>query len=62
MRTSETKGVSKMGSIEEYHFAMEFGAMDYGNDLDRIIGLDFLQQVGAVINLEGLEISVKVNI
>lgn len=51
-----------MGFIEVHHFAMEFGAMDYGNDLDRIIGLDFLQQVGAVVNLEELTISVKVNI
>jgi hypothetical protein len=37
-------------------FEIEVGAMDYGLDLDGIIGVDFLVQVGAVIDLERLEI------
>jgi hypothetical protein len=37
-------------------FAIEVGAMDYGFSLDGIVGMDFLLQVGAVIDLSRLEV------
>ena len=37
-------------------FEVEIGAMDYGYEMDRIIGVDFLMQVGAIIDLANLEI------
>lgn len=39
-----------------HNFDVEVGMMDYGFDIDAIIGLDFLVQVGAVIDLKQLEI------
>jgi len=39
------------------NFEIEVGAMDYGFDLDGIIGMDFLSQVGAIIDLAKLEIT-----
>ena len=38
-------------------FDVEVGVMDYGVTLDGIIGMDFLLQVGAVIDLAQLRIS-----
>ena len=35
-------------------FSLEIGAMNYGFDLDGIIGLDLLQQLKAVINIDDL--------
>jgi hypothetical protein len=32
-------------------FAIEIGAMNYGFDLDGMIGLDLLQQLKAIINI-----------
>ncbi len=37
-------------------FEVEVGGMDYGIPMDGIIGLDFLLQVGAVIDLSRLRI------
>lgn len=39
------------------NFPIEFGAMDYGFDLDGIIGLDLLQQIKAVIDLDKLTLN-----
>ena len=39
-----------------HNFDVNVGMMDYGFDIDAIIGLDFLVQVGAVIDLKQLEI------
>jgi predicted aspartyl protease len=47
----------KIGNLEVNEFFIEVGAMNYGFDLDGIIGLDFLIEVGAIINLEKLMIS-----
>lgn len=38
----------------EDDFTVESGAMDYGFELDGIIGLDLLQQMKAIINLDKL--------
>lgn len=46
----------KMGEVETRDFPLEIGAMNYGFSLDGIIGLDFLQQVKAIINIDKLTI------
>lgn len=38
------------------NFRVEVGAMDYGFDLDGIVGLDFLECVGAVLDIANVEI------
>jgi predicted aspartyl protease len=45
-----------VGELQVSDFAIEVGAMDYGFALDGILGMDFLLQVGAVIDLSRLEI------
>jgi hypothetical protein len=45
-----------MGELQATNFQVEVGALDYGFDLDGIIGMDFLMQAGAVLNLAKLEI------
>ena len=46
----------KIGEAEIRDFPLEVGAMNYGFDLDGIIGLDFLQQIKALINIDKLTI------
>ncbi|MEW5939063.1 MAG: retropepsin-like aspartic protease [Chloroflexota bacterium] len=41
----------RVGALE-----VEIGAMDYGFEIDGIIGMDFLAQVGAVVDLSKMEI------
>lgn len=53
---SKTVDTLALGNLEVRDFAVEFGAMKYGFDLDGIIGLDFLMQVGAIIDLNQLEV------
>jgi len=51
-----TKQIDKLsldGMVLE-NFEVEIGAMQYGFALDGIIGLDFLLQTGAIINLSQL--------
>lgn len=57
---SKTVESIKIGEKETGHFTLEIGAMDYGGELDGIIGLDLLQQVKAVINLDKFKIGVIV--
>ena len=53
-----TKRVERLGVGELWvdDFRIEVGMMDYGFDIDGIIGMDFLTQVGAVIDLSKFEI------
>lgn len=44
----------KIGEKEADNFTVEIGAMDYGFELDGIIGLDLLQQMKSIINLDKL--------
>lgn len=44
----------KIGEKETGSFTLEIGAMDYGFELDGIIGLDLLQKIRAIINLDKL--------
>jgi hypothetical protein len=46
-----------VGDLETQDFEIEVGAMDYGFDIDGIIGIDMLTKVGAVIDLHRLEIN-----
>lgn len=46
----------KIGEIETRDFQIEVGSMNYGFDLDGIIGLDFLQQIKAIIDIAQLTI------
>lgn len=40
-------------------FEVEIGAMDYDFNLDGIIGLDLLQQLKAIINIDELILTTK---
>ena len=53
-----TKRVDNLavGELRVSNFQVEIGAMDYGFDIDGIIGMDFLIQVRATIDLSKLEI------
>ena len=48
--------VVSMGQLQVVDFAVEVGAMEYGFEIDAIVGMDFLVAVGAVIDLTSLEI------
>ncbi|MFD1363495.1 aspartyl protease family protein [Lentibacillus salinarum] len=41
----------KIGELYTENFSLEIGAMNYGFDLDGIIGLDLLQEFKAIINI-----------
>lgn len=45
-----------LGEFGISDFEIEIGAMDYGTEIDGIIGLNFLLTVKAKIDLERLEI------
>jgi len=45
-----------LGDLALDDFPVQIGAMDYGFPIQGLIGLDFLMQAGAVIDLEKLEI------
>jgi hypothetical protein len=39
-------------------FEIEIGGMDYGFDINGILGMDFLMKAGAIINLRDLRLEV----
>jgi hypothetical protein len=47
-----------VGDIEFSDFEIEIGAMDYGFPTNGILGLDYLLQAGALIDLRQLELRV----
>lgn len=53
---SKTVDAIRIGFMHTEDFALEIGAMNYGFDLDGIIGLDLLQQLKAIINIDELTI------
>lgn len=53
---SKTVDSIKIGKTEVKDFTLEIGAMNYGFDLDGIIGLDLLQQIKALINIDKLTV------
>ena len=44
------------GDLKVSKFEIEIGAMNYGFDMDGIIGVDFLTKVGAMIDLDRMEL------
>lgn len=48
----------KLGKSEITDFKIEVGVMDYGFEIDGILGMDFLQKTGAVIDLAKMQITV----
>lgn len=42
----------KLGNITLNNFKVEIGVMDYGFDINGIIGMDLLKKINAVIDLE----------
>jgi len=45
-----------LGELQVNDFEVEVGAMDYGIEIDGIIGMNFLTQIGAVVDLAKLEV------
>jgi len=45
-----------LGTFELRNFEIEIGTLDYGLAIDGILGINFLRQVGACIDLAKLEI------
>ena len=45
-----------LGALQVDDFEIEVGSMEYGFAIEGIIGLDFLMQVGAIIDLGKMEI------
>lgn len=45
-----------IGELEVESFEIEIGAMDYGFEVEGIVGLDFLLQTGSIVDLARLEI------
>ena len=48
-----------IGDIKVENFKVEIGVMDYGFDINGIIGMDFLNEINAVIDLDKMEIQVR---
>lgn len=48
--------VLSVGDLKVEKFEIEIGAMNYGFDMDGIIGVDFLTKVGAMIDLDRMEL------
>ena len=45
-----------LGTLHVDNFAIQVGALDYGLAIEGIIGLDFLVEAGAIIDLERFEV------
>lgn len=45
-----------LGGLEIREFIIEVGVMDYDFEINGIIGMDFLKEVGAIIDLEKIAI------
>jgi len=46
----------QVGDRQLSQFEIEVGGMDYGFDINGILGMDFLRQAGAILNLAELSI------
>lgn len=44
-----------LGDLELHNFKIEVGVMDYGFEINGILGMDFLKKVGAIINLNEMK-------
>jgi hypothetical protein len=48
-----------LGSLRVEHFDIEVGEMDYGFEIDGILGMNFLLQIGAILDLGGRQLSAR---
>jgi predicted aspartyl protease len=48
-----------LGNLQVEDFEIEIGLMNYGFKIDGILGMDFLTKVGAILDLERLEVVEK---
>ncbi|MFD2330162.1 retropepsin-like aspartic protease [Cohnella sp. GCM10020058] len=57
-----TKNVDaiRVGESTIKDFQVEIGNMDYGLELDGILGFNFLKQAGAVINVRAMALSISI--
>ncbi|OAA87800.1 retropepsin-like aspartic protease [Clostridium ljungdahlii] len=46
-----------LGDLELHNFKVEVGVMDYGFEINGILGMDFMKKVGAIINLDGMKVT-----
>lgn len=46
-----------LGDLELHNFKIEVGVMDYGFEINGILGMDFMKKVGAVINLDEMKVT-----
>ena len=46
-----------LGDLELDSFKIEVGVMDYGFEINGILGMDFMKKVGAVINLAEMKVT-----
>jgi predicted aspartyl protease len=46
-----------LGCLELDNFKIEVGVMDYGFEINGILGMDFMKKVGAVINLAEMKVT-----
>jgi predicted aspartyl protease len=53
---SKTVNSLVVGDITIDSFAVEVGSLDYGFDIDAILGMDWLLRVGAVVDLSLLQL------
>ncbi|MDQ0414052.1 retropepsin-like aspartic protease [Mesobacillus stamsii] len=56
---SKTVNSIKIGNMEVQSFTLEVGAMNYDFNLDGIIGLDLLQEIKAIINIDMLTLDIN---
>lgn len=46
-----------LGELELKNFKIEVGVMDYGFEINGILGIDFMKKVGAIINLNEMKVT-----
>lgn len=51
----------ELGILKLDNFKIEVGVMDYGFEINGILGMDFMKKVGAVINLDKMEVAKELN-
>lgn len=56
--TKSLDSIAVDGTVVE-DFEIEIGSMDYGLEIDGILGFNFMKQTGAVINLNSMEILLR---
>lgn len=53
---SKMMDIIQVGDAKLQNFQIEIGAMDYGLELDGIIGFDFMRELGLIIDTKNMKI------